>query len=160
MQHTICVRLAQYHCDYLITVSIVRQTFILLLHIKGKQNKEMITMKRADVIHNQQDKLATHRLNLIQLLVIMEAALLSLSSTEKATEEMAKLVFHSQPHPSYTIRTATEKDLKWIEEKKYTVQEVGREVVKVEKRSGPFQRSLKISNVSQQCTAFRNSIPW
>ena len=51
----------------------------------------------------------------------MEAALLSLSSTEKATEEMAKLVFHSQPHPSYTVRTATEKDLKWIEEKKYTV---------------------------------------
>lgn len=51
----------------------------------------------------------------------MEAALLSLSSTEKAMEEMAKLVFHSQPHPSYTIRTATEKDLKWIEEKKYTV---------------------------------------
>ena len=78
-------------------------------------------MKRADIIHSQEDKLASHGLNLIQLLVIMEAALLSLSSTEKATEEMAKLVFHSQPHPSYTIRTATEKDLKWIEEKKYTV---------------------------------------
>lgn len=51
----------------------------------------------------------------------MEAALLSLSSTEKATEEMAKLVFHSQPHPSYSTRTATEKDLKWIEERKYAV---------------------------------------
>ena len=58
---------------------------------------------------------------LILSFVIMEAALLSLSSTEKATEEMAKLVFHSQPHPSYSTRTATEKDLKLIEERKYAV---------------------------------------
>ena len=59
-------------------------------------------------------------LTVIQKLLIMESALSELLLAEHAAEEMANLQFHRQESVSYSVRSATPKDMKWIEERKYT----------------------------------------
>ena len=59
-------------------------------------------------------------LTVIQKLLIMESALSELLLAEHAAEEMANLRFHRQESVSYSVRSATPKDMKWIEERKYT----------------------------------------
>ena len=49
----------------------------------------------------------------------MENTLLSLQAAEKVAGELSKLDFHSQPVPSFHVREATPKDIKWIEEQRY-----------------------------------------
>ena len=50
----------------------------------------------------------------------MERALSELLLAEHAAEEMSNLQFHRQGSVSYSVRSATSKDMKWIEEKRYS----------------------------------------
>ena len=54
----------------------------------------------------------------------MENTLLSLQAAEKAAAELSKLDFHCQPIPLFHVREATPKDVKWIEEQKYTMSRI------------------------------------
>ncbi|KAM7457515.1 hypothetical protein BLSTO_01730 [Blastocystis sp. subtype 1] len=49
----------------------------------------------------------------------MNRAIGALKLAEKGAEEAAKLQFHSRPRPSFSVRAATPKDLKWMEEQQF-----------------------------------------
>lgn len=49
----------------------------------------------------------------------MNRAIGALKLAEKGAEEAAKLQFHSRPRPSFSVREATPKDLKWMEEQQF-----------------------------------------
>ena len=73
----------------------------------------------------------------------MDSTLLSLQAAGKVAEEMAKLDFHSRPVPSYHVREATPKDMKWIEEQKYAMCDIIFRIDFVEERNATFLRSWK-----------------
>ena len=49
----------------------------------------------------------------------MNRAIGALKLAEKGVEEVAKLQFHSRTRPSFSVRVATPKDLKWMEEHRF-----------------------------------------
>ena len=73
----------------------------------------------------------------------MEAALSGLLLAEHASEEMASLQFHRQRSVSYSVRSATPKDMKWIEERRYTRYSLSMYEYIVERLNEQFPRFWK-----------------
>ena len=80
---------------------------------------------------------------IIQKLFIMESALSELLLAEHAAEEMANLQFHHQGTVSYSVRSATPKDMKWIEERRYTRYSLSMYEYIVERLNEQFPRFWK-----------------
>ena len=73
----------------------------------------------------------------------MEAALSGLLLAEHASEEMASLQFHRQRSVSYSVRSATPKDMKWIEERRYTRYPLSFFEYNIERLKEQFPKSWK-----------------